>query len=70
MQAVEHLFIETSGVACPSPIIDSLEVVEDVAFSTHIDSVLCTVDTTTFDEKHYEAEAARLQVLLSLLELS
>lgn len=35
---------------------------EDVAFSTHIDSVLCTVDTTTFDEKHYEAEAARLQV--------
>jgi len=26
MGAVEHLFIETSGVACPAPIVDSLEV--------------------------------------------
>ena len=59
---VDHLFIETSGLACPQPILDSLEVVESLAFVTHIDGVLTVVDGTSFDASHYKAEAAKLQV--------
>ena len=36
---LEHIFIETSGLACPQPILDSLEVVEDLLDEDQTDLV-------------------------------
>lgn len=47
---IDFIIIETSGVCDPGPVLATLEQIEGLAFSTHLDSVLAVVDASTLDE--------------------
>lgn len=55
---LDFVIIETSGICDPGPVLATLEVVEDLAFATHLDSVLAVVDAAAFDEDAEVPEAA------------
>jgi len=56
--ALDFVMIETSGICDPGPVLATLEVVEDLAFATHVDSVLAVVDASAFDEDAAVPDAA------------
>ncbi|CAE8584776.1 unnamed protein product [Polarella glacialis] len=48
-QGLDLLVIETSGVCDPGPVLATLDQLEDLAFATHLDSVVALVDAGDFD---------------------
>jgi G3E family GTPase len=60
---VDYLIVETTGVADPVPVINSL-MVSDIAEDVRVDGILTLVDAENFDgEKHMGSEAALSQIL-------
>lgn len=60
---VDYLIVETTGVADPVPVINSL-MVSDIAEDVRVDGILTLVDTENFDGKaHMGSEAALSQIL-------
>lgn len=61
--AVDYLIVETTGVADPVPVINSL-MVSDLAEDVRVDGILTLVDAENFDgKKHMGSEAALSQIL-------
>lgn len=60
-ERIDYLVIETTGVADPLPIILTFLGTE-LRDLTNLDSILTVVDAETFDEKHFESEAALQQI--------
>jgi G3E family GTPase len=56
---LDFVIIETSGICDPGPVLATLDVVEDLAFNTHVDSVLAVVDAAAFDEEAVVPESAK-----------
>jgi G3E family GTPase len=60
---VDYLIVETTGVADPVPVINSL-MVSDIAEDVRVDGILTLVDAENFDvEAHMGSEAALSQIL-------
>lgn len=60
---VDYLIVETTGVADPVPVINSL-MVSDIAEQVRVDGVLTLVDTENFDPKtNMNSEAALSQII-------
>lgn len=60
---VDYIIVETTGIADPVPVINSL-MVSDIADDVRVDGILTVVDTDNFDgEKHMGSEAALSQIL-------
>lgn len=60
---VDYLIVETSGVANPVPVINSL-MVSEIAEDVRVDEILTLVDTIKFSGKaHMGSEAALSQIL-------
>lgn len=60
---IDYLIVETTGVADPVPVINSL-MVSDIAEEIRIDGILTLVDAENFDgSKHMGSEAALSQIL-------
>jgi len=60
-QLVDYLVIETTGVADPLPIILTFLGTE-LRDLTNLDSIITVVDAETFDENHFNSEAALQQI--------
>ena len=60
-EKVDHLVIETTGLAEPLPIILTFLGTE-LKFLTRLDSVITIVDTATFDSQHFDSDAALRQI--------
>ncbi|AFZ60538.1 cobalamin synthesis protein P47K [Anabaena cylindrica PCC 7122] len=60
-ERIDYLVIETTGVADPLPIILTFLGTE-LRDLTNVDSILTVVDAETFNEKHFESEAALQQI--------
>lgn len=60
-EKVEHLIIETTGVADPLPIILTF-VGTDFRDFTHLDAVITVVDAETFTPQHFDSEVALKQI--------
>ncbi|MFN6515066.1 MAG: CobW family GTP-binding protein [Nostoc sp. CreGUA01] len=58
---IDYLVIETTGVADPLPIILTFLGTE-LRDLTNLDSILTVVDSETFDEEHFQSEAALKQI--------
>ena len=59
----DYLIVETTGVADPAPVINSL-MVSDLADSVRVDGILTLVDAENFDPKtHMGSEAALSQIM-------
>eukprot|EP00931_Biecheleriopsis_adriatica_P063985 TRINITY_DN38858_c0_g1_i2.p1 TRINITY_DN38858_c0_g1~~TRINITY_DN38858_c0_g1_i2.p1 ORF type:complete len:410 (-),score=101.24 TRINITY_DN38858_c0_g1_i2:43-1194(-) len=48
-EELDLVVIETSGVCDPAPVLATLEQLEDLAYATHLDSVLAVVDAEDFN---------------------
>lgn len=60
---IDYLIVETSGVADPVPVINSL-MVSDVADEVRVDGILTVVDAENFNtETHMSSEAALSQIM-------
>ena len=60
-ETIEHLIIETTGIADPLPIISTF-VGSDFRDFTRLDSVITVVDAETFTPKHFDSEVALKQI--------
>jgi G3E family GTPase len=60
-EKIEHLIIETTGIADPLPIIATF-VGSDFRDFTRLDSVITVVDAETFTPKHFDSEVALKQI--------
>ncbi|MGM3304579.1 CobW family GTP-binding protein [Anabaena sp. WFMT] len=60
-ERIDYLVIETTGVADPLPIILTFLGTE-LRDLTNVDSILTVVDAETFNEEHFESEAALQQI--------
>lgn len=60
-EKIEHLIIETTGIADPLPIISTF-VGSDFRDFTRLDSVITVVDAETFTPKHFDSEVALKQI--------
>ncbi len=60
-EKVDHLVIETTGLADPLPIILTFLGTE-LKFLTRLDSVITVVDAAAFDAKHFDSNAALSQI--------
>eukprot|EP00741_Cyanophora_paradoxa_P011416 tig00020556_g11027.t1 len=60
---IDYIVVETTGVADPLPIARTF-VFTDLRECTTLDSIITVVDASTFDENHYESEAAYNQICL------
>ncbi|QHG17129.1 GTP-binding protein [Nostoc sp. ATCC 53789] len=58
---IDYLVIETTGVADPLPIILTFLGTE-LRDLTNLDSIITVVDSETFDENHFDSEAALKQI--------
>lgn len=62
-QTIDLVVIETSGVCDPAPVLATLDQLEDLAFSTHLDSVIAVVDASDVDEASGLPETSRTMAL-------
>lgn len=60
-EKIEHLVIETTGIADPLPIISTF-VGSDFRDFTRLDSVITVIDAETFTPKHFDSEVALKQI--------
>jgi G3E family GTPase len=60
-ERIDYLVIETTGVADPLPIILTFLGTE-LRDLTNLDSIITVVDAETFDQRHFESEAALKQI--------
>lgn len=60
-ERIDYLVIETTGVADPLPIILTFLGTE-LRDLTNLDSIITVVDAETFDQRHFESEAALQQI--------
>lgn len=60
-EKIEHLVIETTGIADPLPIISTF-VGSDFRDFTRLDSVITVIDAETFTPKHFDSEVAFKQI--------
>ncbi|NET02396.1 MAG: GTP-binding protein [Sphaerospermopsis sp. SIO1G1] len=60
-EKVDYLVIETTGVADPLPIILTF-LGSELKDLTSLDSIITVVDAETFDQQHFESEAALQQI--------
>lgn len=62
---VDYLIVETSGVADPVPIVNSL-MAADLEELVYVDSIVTLVDAEQFDsETHLDSEAALSQIAVA-----
>ncbi|CAJ1335113.1 unnamed protein product [Effrenium voratum] len=59
--ALDLLVIETSGLCDPAPVLTTLQQLEDVAVSVHLDSVVTVVDASDYTDMPETAKALGLQ---------
>lgn len=60
---IDYLIVETTGVADPIPVINSLMVSEEIAEKVRVDGILTLVDTENFDpETNMNSSAAMSQI--------
>lgn len=60
-EKIEHLVIETTGIADPLPIISTF-VGSDFRDFTRLDSVITVIDAETFTPNHFDSEVALKQI--------
>ena len=60
-EKIEHLIIETTGIADPLPIISTF-VGSDFRDFTRLDSVITVIDAETFTPNHFDSEVALKQI--------
>lgn len=58
----DYFIVETTGLADPKPIVDSVSVTE-LREEVYIDQILTVVDASVWDETHYGSETAKNQIL-------
>mmetsp|Transcript_5763 Transcript_5763/g.10308 ORF Transcript_5763/g.10308 Transcript_5763/m.10308 type:complete len:416 (+) Transcript_5763:63-1310(+) len=57
---LDFVAIETSGICDPGPVLATLECLDDLAFATHLDTVISVVDAASFDQDSALPEGAAI----------